>query len=745
MRCLLRLSRSGGARWASRRTGALALVIGASIAASASPAAADWAVQSVAAPEMPSGQLSGISCWATKGCVAVGSATTRGGTQVAVAETWNGKRWSAQRAAIPPDVDASSLAGVACVSKRLCLAVGGVTDSTGKHELALIARWNGRHWSVVPNGGRGDLSAVSCASRSACVAVGKRVVERWNGKRWTVAHQLRGQQSLASVSCSSATTCMAVGESHGVNFAERYDGRAWTSQSIPTPGDEEDYLTGVSCVSARACLATGATVVDSDGDTLTVTEHWNGSKWSIQNPPNTVESQTLNGLSCMAANACVAVGALTTFGGPNHPLVEQWNGRRWAVRFTARPHGANGGSFAAVSCLSKMCDAVGSFTTQPLASHPLAERFDGARWRVKPTAGFVGGASGALNSVSCTATSTCTAVGDYTDSAGTQVTLAERDSGGGWVVQPTPDEAAAGISTLSAVSCASGTACMAVGWYCQSAEDGCGSDGEANLPLAEIWDGSKWTIVPVRIPPGSASSQLSGVSCTAPTSCLAVGDQQAQGNEVIFAPLIEAWNGSNWTIEHAPVPTGSRDSRLTAVACSSPTACTAVGTFGALGQAFNAPLAEALNGSTWAVQTPPLAPAEIGGQLNAVSCSAPGDCMAVGAGEADNANPALIETSVGSTWTAMTPLGSVQDSLAGVSCSSPNGCLAVGKSTEENTGMAALGWDGAAWTDEAVAEPSGAISGQLNGVSCASGTSCIGVGSFATTLSGSQPVVEEHS
>jgi hypothetical protein len=722
------------------RAGWVAAVFVACVLASASPALANWTVHSAVAPPIPSGQLKGISCWSANGCIAVGSARSRSGVQAAVAERWNGKRWTTQPPVIPAGTGGTTLDGISCISGRLCVAVGGVRDRAGQNELALAERWAGGNWTVMPNRGRGGLGAVSCASRSACEAVGEGVIERWNGKRWGVVQKLRPEQSLASVSCASATRCMAVGESFnestGVNFAERYDGRRWRRQPIPTPGDEEDFLTGVSCVSARICLAAGATIDDSYGDTLTVTERWNGSRWSIQNPPNSVESQTLNDLSCTAVNACVAVGTFTTASGANQPLVQRWNGHRWAVRFAARPRGAEGGTFAAVSCSSRrVCDAIGSFNTRQDGSQPLAEQLEGSRWRAKPTAGFVGGASGALNGVSCTAAGTCAAVGDYIDGSGTRETLAERETSGDWVVQPTPTRPRGTTSTLSAVSCATGSACAAVGEYCNSPR--CSEVG-ADVPLAETWDGSKWAIVPAPDPPGTSNSQLDAVSCATPTSCIAVGDQQAEGDMVLFTPLIEAWNGSSWAIEQAATPPGSPDTRLTGVSCSSPTACTAVGSFSDTSSDLTEPFVEIWNGSTWALQKP--SAGGTGGRLSGVACVAPGSCVAVGSTYVGDR--ALIETSAGSTWSA-TKLSGGAPSLAGVSCDAKEACLAVGEATR-SAAMLALGSDGDAWTAQDVPAPNGATSGQLNGVFCPAGGRCVAVGSFATAISPSQPVIEEQ-
>ena len=91
--------------------------------------------------------------------------------------------------------------------------------------------------------------------------------------------------------------------------------------------------------------------------------------------------------------------------------------------------------------------------------------------------------------------------------------------------------------------------------------------------LIETWNGSTWSIVPSPNPSSDQFpfSSLSGVSCTGPAACTAVG----------YGPgsltLVESWDGSIWSIVSSPNPSGSLGNFLNAVSCTGPTACTAVG------------------------------------------------------------------------------------------------------------------------------------------------------------------------
>ena len=99
----------------------------------------------------------------------------------------------------------------------------------------------------------------------------------------------------------------------------------------------------------------------------------------------------------------------------------------------------------------------------------LAEGWNGTGWTSETLATPPGATASSLSSVSCPAAGDCIAVGDYTNSSGQTVTLAEQRNGTAWTVEATPNPAGAGASYLSGVSCTTATACTAVGRYQNSA------------------------------------------------------------------------------------------------------------------------------------------------------------------------------------------------------------------------------------------------------------------------------------
>ncbi len=225
---------------------------------------------------------------------------------------------------------------------------------------------------------------------------------------------------LRAVSCSSASACTAVGgyltPSGDVNLAERWNGSAWAIQSMPTLGDPTlpflpRELSGVSCPTATDCTAVGNYTVPSTGVDITLAEQWNGSEWTVEATPNPAAADRysqLTSVSCSAASACTAVGGFFDSSNMVHMLVEAWNGANWAIESAQDPVGFTQTWLNGVSCTStSSCTAVGdeASTSQTFA---LAERWNGLTWSIQPTPS---GLASVLTSVSWTTSQACSAVG----------------------------------------------------------------------------------------------------------------------------------------------------------------------------------------------------------------------------------------------------------------------------------------------------------------------------------------------
>jgi hypothetical protein len=320
-----------------------------------------WAIQKTPSPSgTVNSDLLGVSCTSAWACTATGDYGTSTGAGGALAERWNGTAWAIQKIPSPSGAKGSYLDGVSCTSAWACTATGDYGTSTGT-QMTLAERWNGRAWAIqkTPNPSGtldNNLGGVSCTSAWACTAVGAyetitgigTLAERWNGRAWALQKipNPSGIETslLEGVSCTSAWACSAAGyyssSSGFVMLAERWNGRAWAIQKTANPsGAKNSFLEGVSCTSAWACTAAGN--YDLGRPSVMLAERWNGTAWAIQKTPNPsgTDSSDLYGVSCTSAWACTAVGDYETSTGIG-TLAERWNGTAWAVQSTPNPGGA---------------------------------------------------------------------------------------------------------------------------------------------------------------------------------------------------------------------------------------------------------------------------------------------------------------------------------------------------------------------------------------------------------------------
>jgi hypothetical protein len=339
----------------------------------------------------------------------------------------------------------------------------------------------------------------------------------------------------------------------------------------------------------------------------------------------------------------------------------------------------------------------------------LVKRYNAAdKWAIQSTPRPPGPYSG-LNSVSCASASACTAVGF--SNSGTS-TLAERWNGTAWTIQTPPNPSAGG--DLEGVSCSSASACTAVG-----------STGFTST-LAEQWNGTAWTIQTTPNPPGMQAGGLDGVSCTSASACTAVGwYQTSSGPEFTLA---EQWNGTAWTIQTTPKPSGSTDTELNSVSCTSASACTAVGFYQNPLESLEGTLAERWNGTSWTIQSTPNPSGSSLSDLFGVSCTSASNCTAVGS----SATSTLAERWDGTSWTIQStpnPPGSTQIFLDGVSCTSASSCTAVGH--YQSTLTLAEVWNGTSWAIQGTPNKAGYSDSALAGVSCTSVSACTAVGAYS--------------
>jgi hypothetical protein len=305
--------------------------------------------------------LGAVSCPRAKSCTAVGEYFNTGGTELTLAEHWNGSAFVIQSTPNPAGAADSLLRGVSCASVRACVAVGTEVTSGGAI-LPLAERWNGRSWTLIPPAPGGPLAAVSCSSASACTAVGgsgSPLAERWNGSTWTIQPipPLSGATSTAlnGVSCPSATACLAVGHwvngGHTMTLAERWNGSAWFFELPPNQSSSFNDLSAVSCPAPTTCSAVGTYTDPITGLTKTLGEFSPGTaSWTLADTPSPGQTHSfLYSVSCATTTSCTAIGDFDDIKGIETTLGAFGTGASWS--FGATPTIPSENTFArGISC-----------------------------------------------------------------------------------------------------------------------------------------------------------------------------------------------------------------------------------------------------------------------------------------------------------------------------------------------------------------------------------------------------------
>jgi hypothetical protein len=373
-------------------------------------------------------------------------------------------------------------------------------------------------------------------------------------------------------------------------WAHRHAGNL--AASLPSGGT----LLSVLCPSTRSCVTVGDNETRSGPRTLT--DVWNGRRWRATDTPREEDDSEddsnalLSAVSCPEVRSCVAVGSYFERSGLSVPLAEAWNGSRWRILATPSPaaHGGTGSTLTGVSCLStRDCIAVGDNQTRS-GVVTLTETWDGRRWRIGQSLNVAHARVSQLTKVSCSGAEACTAVGTYVNSSGQGFALAERWNGATWRIQTAANVAGAAKNGLSGVSCPSARTCVAVGSY----------EGGPSKTLTEIWNGINWSIQPTPNPEHAIASTLANVSCRSASSCTAVGYYQRSSDS--YATLIEAWNGTAWHLQTSPGH--GTASNLYGVSCPDANRCIAVGGYTS-SSGDRVMLTEEWNGTTWSIQRTP--------------------------------------------------------------------------------------------------------------------------------------------
>jgi hypothetical protein len=369
-----------------------------SVAAATGPArltcGGAWSI--VSSPNVSSAsynQLNGVAIVSHKNAWAVGQSTN---TVTSVASTltehWNGTSWR-----IVPSPNAGSaqnlLQTVAVIPHTSQLwAVGGSINGGGPSQT-LIERWDGADWDVVPspdvgtgNNGLGAVVALSAASAwavgfAATASGSQALIEHWDGNRWNVVTSppVTGNVNLAGLAAVPGTRQLwASGGSGNATLTEHFGGASWSvvpSPSAPgSPGG--NFLYAITSAAASDVWATGS-YGTGGSPVLTLTEHWDGTGWSVIPSPNpsAIEDVLFAVAPIPATTQLWAVGLEgSPSPGSFQTLAEHWDGTSWSVVASPSPSPYEN-LLRAVATRSAEAWAVGSSTTTAGVTNTLIEHF----------------------------------------------------------------------------------------------------------------------------------------------------------------------------------------------------------------------------------------------------------------------------------------------------------------------------------------------------------------------------------
>jgi hypothetical protein len=304
-------------------------------------------------------------------------------------------------------------------------------------------------WEIVPAKNAGPmangLNSISAASDNDIWAVGQAhntpttyntVIEHWNGRRWSLVKSPNPTQQynlLHGVAVVASNDVWAVGGGGGNPYQtliEHWNGKNWQLVPSPNVSASSNVLQAVRPIAANDIWAVGYSV-DQNLINHALTEHWDGTSWSIVSTPP-IQDAILFGVEVVNSSDVWAVGS---FFGNERTLALHWNGTSWTQFATPNPGSDDNVLYSVATIASNDVWAVGLTGSQALALH-----WNGTLWSVVATPQFFYPYSNAAFAGVVARSSTDVSVaGLYLYGSSVQETLAEHWDGTSWSVLSTPD------------------------------------------------------------------------------------------------------------------------------------------------------------------------------------------------------------------------------------------------------------------------------------------------------------------
>jgi hypothetical protein len=318
-------------------------------------------------------------------------------------------------------------------------------------------------------------------------------------------------------------------------------GPSWSYVAQPTQTADGATLAGASALAVNNVWAVGFAGVTGGP----VTEHWNGSSWTLTSAPTSVGStsiEELNAVSADASDDAWAVGnGYSNSLDREETIAEHWNGTAWKVVLTPSPGVGIYDEFTGVHVFSpKSAWAVGYDSPNSDSTGPIVMRWNGVSWALVTTPAPKG--------------TVLTAVGGTSDHDVWVVGggLIEHWNGSVWTVSVHTSNKI----FFHGVSAFSPTNAFVVGYN--------DSNPSSFSAVTEQWNGTSWKSVTV--PELGVDRGLSAVVAVAQNWYTAVGWETPPHTDAGALPMIDRWTGTAWTVSTVPTTLRSSLNGVTALA-----------------------------------------------------------------------------------------------------------------------------------------------------------------------------------
>src|SRR5436190_23729867 len=194
----------------------------------------------------------------------------------------------------------------------------------------------------------------------------------------------RQANSLSSIAAVTDNDVWAVGWAFNVQFntyrtvTEHWNGTHWSLVRSPNATNGYNFLNGVGVVAANDVWAVGQA---ANGSTyITMIQHWNGTTWTIVSSPNVPGfSNILQAISIVSANDIWAVGYSQDTNFNNFTLTLHWNGTTWSI---VPSPGVNDDILFGVDAIAS--NDVWAVGRSQQEARTLTSHWSGATWSIAP-------------------------------------------------------------------------------------------------------------------------------------------------------------------------------------------------------------------------------------------------------------------------------------------------------------------------------------------------------------------------